>query len=332
MKKRILIVKHGALGDVVRTSYFAKPIKESNSNIELHWWTSSSALEILINNPYIDQIHTSIDLLVGTDFDVVYSLDDEQYIVAGLSKLKASKISGAYIDDCLVKYTKDVSSWFDMGVHSIFGLSRANQLKKRNTKSHAEIFADIFGVNFVDKRFYFEDYHNHIQANQSRFNIGLFLHSGGRWPSKALSQNESILLIGKILSYKNIDSVNEIRLYGMGIEAVKNQSLSNYFSNSKIRVIRSDKSIQTLAANINELDVMITSDSLPMHLAIANDVYTIAYFTATSAAEIDMFNNGCKVISTASDYCSYRSDADNKSITAEILYKKLDAFIENSLC
>lgn len=322
--KRILIIKHGALGDVVRTSYFSKPIKESSQNVELHWWTNSSALDILNNNPYIDQIHTSIDIIKTLYFDIVYSLDDEEHIVTSLGKFKTGKISGAYIDSGVIKYTNDVSSWFDMGVHSKFGINHANLLKKSNVKSHTEIFKDIFRVAYVDKRFYFAESNKISKATSAGINIGLFLHSGGRWPSKALSNSESILLIGKILGSEYIHLINEIRLYGTGIEAEKNQLLADNFSNIKIKVVRTDNSIQTLASNINELAAIITSDSLPMHLAIANDVYTIAYFTATSAAEIDMFDNGCKVTSTASDYCSYKSDADNKTITAETLYKKLE--------
>ncbi len=324
--KKILLVKHGALGDVVRTSYFAKPVKLSEQNIELHWLTAPSALEILNFNPYIDGIHTSVDTLVRIDFDIVYSLDDEEHILIALGKLNARKISGAYIEHGLIKYTNDVSKWFDMGVHSKYGLNCANELKKSNIKSHTDIFKDIFSVDFVDKSFYFENSSSCIKEEGGGYNIGLFLHSGGRWPSKALSDKESILLIDKILKSEYIDLIDSIRLYGTGIETKKNLAIARQFSNSKIKVVKSDKSIQTLAANINELHVLITSDSLPMHLAIANDVFTIAYFTATSAAEIDMFNNGCKVKSTSSDYCSYRSDADNKSITAEILYENLCEF------
>jgi heptosyltransferase-2 len=53
-----------------------------------------------------------------------------------------------------------------------------------------------------------------------------------------------------------------------------------------------------------------------MHLAIAQDVPTLAFFAPTSAVEIDGFGRVQKVVSTAPDYCSYRSDADNSSVTA----------------
>ena len=52
--KKILVVKNGGLGDVVRTSYFAKPLKNKGSNIGLYWLTSPEAVDILQFNPYID--------------------------------------------------------------------------------------------------------------------------------------------------------------------------------------------------------------------------------------------------------------------------------------
>ena len=68
---------------------------------------------------------------------------------------------------------------------------------------------------------------------------------------------------------------------------------------------------------ISKLSIMITSDSLGMHLAIAQKIPTLAFFSPTSAAEIDEFNICSKLISTAVDYCSYRKDCDNSSITSE---------------
>ena len=55
--------------------------------------------------------------------------------------------------------------------------------------------------------------------------------------------------------------------------------------------------------------MFITTDSLGMHLAIANHVRHLAFFNPTSAVEIDNYNHGVKVISESSDYCSYKSDA-----------------------
>jgi heptosyltransferase-2 len=74
--------------------------------------------------------------------------------------------------------------------------------------------------------------------------------------------------------------------------------------------------VQHLAAAVSRLDYLVSSDSLALHLAIAQGVPFTAFFSPTSAVEIDDWGIGTKVVSTAPDYCSYRKDADNGSITA----------------
>ena len=50
-------------------------------------------------------------------------------------------------------------------------------------------------------------------------------------------------------------------------------------------------------------------------MCVGLGVRVVAFFAPTSAAEIDLFGRGEKVASTSPDYCSYRREADNSSIT-----------------
>lgn len=79
----------------------------------------------------------------------------------------------------------------------------------------------------------------------------------------------------------------------------------------------SHNTLGEFAALIDQLDLLITSDSLAMHMAIARRRPLVTFFAPTSAAEIELYGLGEKVVSTAKDYCSYQKDADNSSITAE---------------
>jgi heptosyltransferase-2 len=84
------------------------------------------------------------------------------------------------------------------------------------------------------------------------------------------------------------------------------------------RIVVPDTSASTLelAAAIRAVDYLVTTDSLALHLAIAQGVPNLSFYAPTSAAEIETFGTGVKLLSTAPDYCSYRGDADNASITA----------------
>ena len=120
-KLKILIVKFGALGDVVRTSYFAKYIKEKSEDVEIYWITSFESFNLLRYNPFIDHLTQNFSDLSNINFDLIYSLDDEVEIVEKVNILNTKKLTGAYIENQKLTYTNDVSQWFDMGIISKFG-------------------------------------------------------------------------------------------------------------------------------------------------------------------------------------------------------------------
>jgi hypothetical protein len=68
-----------------------------------------------------------------------------------------------------------------------------------------------------------------------------------------------------------------------------------------------DNGLLRFAALVSLCSLLITSDSLALHVALARDVRTVAFFAPTSAAEIELYGLGEKVVSTARDYCSYKA-------------------------
>ena len=129
----ILIIKHGALGDVIRTSYFAKAIKdEAKTEVELYWFTSLASEPLLRFNPYIDYLITNKNQIKDVFFSQVFSLDDEFEILETLQSFNFSKLTGAFLQDGKRTYTPDSSEWFNMGLISKFGKQQADRLKKEN--------------------------------------------------------------------------------------------------------------------------------------------------------------------------------------------------------
>jgi heptosyltransferase-2 len=137
-------------------------------------------------------------------------------------------------------------------------------------------------------------------------------------------------LIGRIVEGRSpFGGGAAVLLFGAGADLQKNQALVAALNSSAVTAVGTDQSVQHLAAAIGELDYLVSSDSLALHLAIAQAVPFTAFFSPTSAAEIDDWGIGTKVASKAPDYCSYRKDADNRTITAERI---LAAIAENPRC
>jgi heptosyltransferase-2 len=125
-------------------------------------------------------------------------------------------------------------------------------------------------------------------------------------------------LIARVLDGSSpFEAGTAVVLFGAGQDFTKNAALVAQQGADNLVAINTDASVQHLAAAIGGLDYLISSDSLALHMAIAQDVAFTAFFSPTSAVEIDDWGFGTKVASTAPDYCSYRKDADNSTITAD---------------
>ena len=328
-QKKILIVKYGALGDVVRTSFFAKPLRTQaplgDSNISLYWLTSQQSAPLLRFNPYIDVIVTDPNQIRDTQFEVIYSLDDELDVLANVAKFHAQKIVGASLSPGgMTTYCDRSAHWFDMGLLSKHGKEYADKLKKLNNRSHSEIFKGIFQVDNVDFSFFNSDYlSNNIckviqRFSQGKIAIGLNAFAGKRWAAKALPDEELPKLAQKLSRLTINGQPVHLFLIGSGQDLLRNQDFARSdMAPKNITALNTDSNILDLAAAVRLLKLLVTTDSLCLHLAVGQQVPTVAFFTPTSAAEIENLSYIRKLKSLSDDYCSYKPDADNSTITSE---------------
>jgi heptosyltransferase II len=327
---KALIVKHGALGDVVRTSYFAAPLQRKHgADLKLTWITAPEVVPLIARNPYIGRIVTKFEEIASELFDIIYSLDDERDVLDEVGHLQTLRIVGAYLKDGSARYSENSKAWFDMGLLSRFGKEHADKLKKCNMRSHGDIFAEIFEVAGAERCFFgdaaLEQHYREFLGDQYPI-VGINPFAGGRWPAKELRLSELNALIEALIRDGSwLSNRGGIVLIGAGSDRVQNLRIVRTFSDSRVLVADTDASPLHLAALIRNLDFLVSSDSLAMHLAIAQAVPTVAFFAPTSAVEIDGFGLVSKVVSTAHDYCSYRKDADNSSITHGRLLEALTA-------
>lgn len=328
--EKILILKIGALGDVIRTTYFLPGLKRLYGNfVEIYWITSNTAFELLEENKYIDKLikiedEKEMQKLENENFDWIISLEDEKEIFEKIENFKFKKLSGVYKKKEYLTYTEDLKEWFDMGLLSKYGKEKADILKKDNKLSHKEIFSKGLNIDILEPYFFNDtNLEKKINKNFEKYNkkylIGLNLNAGKRWPSKALKVEEGKKLIQELLK----DKKNHLFILGGKEELEINTFLVQDFIKEKNITLMNPCELKEFAAIIKNLDLLITSDTLALHLAIAQKVKTISYYAPTSAVEIDTFGNGEKIISEKEDYCSYNPFVDNSTITAEKILEKI---------
>lgn len=192
-----LVVKKGALGDVVRTSYFAKALKRKfGPGLRVSWITAPASGDLLRLNPNIDDLWFDFAQAKPFRFDRIFSLDDELDTLEGVAGLATDSVTGAILQENRPNYTQDAAEWFDMGLHSRFGKQRADELKRLNQRSHAQIFSAIFGVERVTPEFYLDESCRrwaHANLPRAMNCVGINPYSGGAGrPRSCLRWNWSV--------------------------------------------------------------------------------------------------------------------------------------------
>src|SRR2546426_467248 len=191
-RKRILIIKLGAIGDVIRTTPLLTRLREVEPHSEI-WWVT---LTPEVVPPSVDMIlpfsARSVAILQATPFDAVFNLDKDREACALCVQVNAPVKKGFTLRDgkCVPAdpsaYHKYLTGVFD-------------DLSKSNTKSYQEEIFEICGFRFNGEEYIMpplEQYGWKLPARKKV--IGLNTGCGGRWTSRLWPDNYWVSLAKKI--------------------------------------------------------------------------------------------------------------------------------------
>jgi len=319
----ILIIKTGALGDVVRTSWIAQALKDKFKNSKIFWITDKKATSLFINNPYVTQIliPEKKNSLKKLKWDLIINLEEDEESCKFATSLNPREIQGFHYKYNKIQATSTTKDWFEM---SAIGSKPQNDiLKKQNKKTHREIISEIIKIKEYKKyepflrltekqRRFANEFLRRHNLSRSNLIIGINTGSAGRWP-KQLSIKKTAKLIDELYSKSNA----KIILFGGPEEIERNQQIHK-LSNSPIIDTGTGNNLLEFPALISVCSLLITSDTLGLHISLALKRKTIALIGPTSNTEIDMYGFGEKVISKSDCLCCYNSDCKSmEKITIE---------------
>lgn len=282
MPRRILIIKLGASGDVVRTTPLLRALDG-----QVTWVTSATNTVLLpADHPRMERAipfdHAAAELS-GERFDLVISLDDEEEAAALASSVDAAELVGAYLDDDgAVVYTDSSAQWFDMGLVSRFGKARADEIKMENTRTYQEILFAMVGLRFANEEYLLRA----PQRRERRANlVGIEARAGDRWPTKRWHRFEDLAAALRASGYD-------------------------------VRFFEQRDTLEEYVADIDECALVVTGDSLALHVATALRVPVVAIFTCTSATEIHGYGRMEKVVSPRLGDAFYRTEYVPEAVEA----------------
>ena len=311
--ERVLIVKLDAMGDVLRSTALLPPIAEVHPHAAITWITRKESVPLLERNPYIGEIlelgpEALIHLQTRT-FDRVINLDASRTSAALATAARSNRKDGFVLDErgCVQPTNDAARRWFEAGLF--------DDLKRQGTATYQERMADILGVSGRPSRYVFElsdaertraaEHLASIGVAANRPLIGLNTGAGGRWPLKQWREDGYLELIGRLAAELPV----QFLLLGGASEEQRNERL---VARSSIPLFDPGcrNPVRHFGALVDRCDLVVTGDTLAMHLALALRKRTVVLFGPTSAAEIELYGLGEKVVPDMTCLSCYKTSCD----------------------
>lgn len=310
---RIAIVKLAAVGDVLRTTSILRGLREAEGPATITWITKPGAAPLFTANPEVDRVlrfdgSLPVELAAET-FDLVVNLDAAPDSCAIATAIRADRRRGFGLgpDAKPVPLHPEAERWFEMGL--------SDGRKKENDRTYQALMFEMLGITPSDPELILELTAAERAAARTwgdanglagaREVVGLNTGAGGRWPLKKWTLEGYQALIDRLAARGA-----KVVLLGGPEEAERNAALRRG-REDKVVDAGCDNSLREFAAKVDRVDVMVTGDTLAMHVAIARRKHLVVMFGPTSAAEIELYGRGEKIVSAEMDcLCCYLTACD----------------------
>lgn len=303
---KILIVKLGALGDVLRTTPLLTALKKKHPVSHITWVVEAAHADVLAGVKLIDRlvVYTpQVPAQIKKDvYDLVINLDKEpealDCFAAAYAPKKLGFGRGRDGKLCAADPMSDYA--YRLGID--------DELKFRtNLKSYQEISFEQVGLRFQGEEYLFapdkasrEYAEAHFEKigrpvrDWSRPVIGLNTGAGHRFAGKKLPLWTYVDLVRKFHDRFNAT----VLLLGGAAEVERNREIEEVCSRPVVNA--GSHAIRPFAAIVSLCDLVVSGDTTAMHIAIAVKTPVVVHFGSTCAPEIELYGRGRKLVSEIS--------------------------------
>ncbi len=277
VREKILIIKLGAIGDVIRTTPILHALKKAYPRAQIHWLTDTP--EIIPDR--VDRIFRytlqNVEILLATRFHTVLNLDKDREACALARMIHARKKRGFILKNghCHPADRKAFGKW-------ITGLF--DDENRRNTKSYPEEIFEMAGFTFKGEE-YIIDVRSAKEWNipKNKRIIGLNTGCGKRWQTRLWPDSSWAELI-RLLDAEGFQAV----LLGGEQEEERNRKLAEnghalYFGTFPLN---------DFIGLVGQCDVIITPVTMTMHIALGLKKQIVLFNNIFNAREFEMYGRG----------------------------------------
>jgi len=280
---RILIIKLGATGDVVRTTTLLHRFEGK----DVTWLTASKNKSLLADTAGTFKDVRVLgwedrDVLAGESFDLTINLEDDRATAEVLNSIKSTRLFGAFADSIgKMSYTESSGKWFDLSLLSSFGREKADELKFQNRETYQELIFKGLGFEFRGETYLLPT----TPQSDLKGDVAIAPEAGPVWPMKQWAHYEWLK--------------SELELRGL-----------------KVNYLPLRPTLLEHLADVRGHRCLVSGDSLPMHLAIGSGVPSVALFNCTSPWEIHDYGILTKLVSPLLGDFFYKREFDARATTA----------------
>jgi heptosyltransferase-2 len=268
----------------------------------VNWITKKNALPVLYQNPYLDRVWEWNDenrlILQTMKFDVLLNADKNQNSCAFTMQIKASEKLGFGLDDSgvVIPLNKEADYNYRMGLD--------DELKFReNKRTGLDILAETWKLNYQrdeyvlilnsEEKQFCETFRHQLNIPDKSFVVGLNTGCSIHFPQKRMSVEQHVELARRIANH-HPDII--LLLLGGFEDTERNDAIKKELGDLVIET-PTTHGLRSGILYENLCDLVVSGDSLGMHIAIGLKKIVIAWFGLSCNVEIDLFNRGEKILS-----------------------------------
>ena len=316
--KRILIIKLAALGDVLRTTTLLHGLRSGNPICHITWLTETNVVPMLQGIREIDRLlpytPETILQLETEAFDEVYCYDKEPKATALVMRIRAERKIGFGMSRYgnVIPLNKESEYTYQLGID--------DNLKFRvNTKTYPELIFECAGVAYPAPQSYLlPDLSSEVEEAKIRLleqgvkptdlKIGFNTGAGDVFATKKWTEEGYIRLADRMMQELGA----KILLLGGPAEVERNRRIEAAVQFPVINT-GGNNPIRKFAGIVGNCSLMITGDTLAMHLAIGQKIPVVVLLGPTCHQEIELYGRGAMIVSDFACSPCYRSTCANNS-------------------
>lgn len=309
VQSRILLIQLDALGDVLRCTSLLPAIRRAHPRAHLTWLTRREAAPLLAHNPLVDRVLVLGDataaVLSTLRFDLALCPDKSLPAGALMDLVQAEEKRGFGVDPggCIVPINPEAETLYRLGLDN-------EEKFFQNTKSEQQIVTEALGLEYRrdryiivltnDEREQAREVRHVAGVEDDEVLVGWNTGCSARYPYKRLTIRDQVELMHMTWDFlPRKDRVRFALLGGGKDDESRNIQIAAQLAKRQVPTVQTAcrQGLRSGLASAAACDMMVTGDTLGLHMAIGLKKPVVVWFSMTCHQEIELYGRGLKVLS-----------------------------------